>query len=211
MSIARRLTAPALALVLALGLAQAPAQADEAPRPRQARAKREVFPWAALAPVGLSAGYIYSGQGTKAVLAPLAVYALTFGGMVLAFSAAWDRGSWDNPVGSLVDIIVSPLAGAGLGFATGSAIVLVDQALTPHAGAPWVAPALSAGTVVLLIGTQVVLSDAGSAPFATPLSRPLADHRPGLALERLQGLAGGDDRTPQARASELRVVEAGAQ
>ncbi len=217
MSIVRRLTAPALALVLALGLAQAPAWAEEPLQPRPARANVEVFPWSVLAPVGLSAGYVVTGQGTKALLAPIGVYALTFGGMALTFAAAWDRGSWKNPVGSLVDIIVSPLAGAGIGFASGAAIVLVDQALTPHAGGPWLAPALSAGAVVALIGTHVV--------WLKLYSEPLANHHPGLSFEQHHGLVGGDDRAAQLldldpraldvgateiRALELRLVEGGA-
>lgn len=205
MSIDQQLMAPALAVVLALGMAQAPARADEPPHPqpiRESRENHDVFPWSALAPIGLSAGYIYTGQGAKAVLAPIGIYALTFGGMVLFFAEAWDRGTWKNPVGSLVDILVSPLLGAGLGFATGAGIVLVDQALTPHAGGPWMAPALSAGVVAVLIGTHVVLLKANSGSFA--------DHHPGLALEQHHGLVGGDDRAAQLLDLDPRALDVGA-
>ena len=160
MSHLRRGQALVLALTLALGFATAPALAEEAPAPAPVREERsEPFPWIALAPVGLSAGYVYAGRWERVVLAPIVVYGAVGAGAMAGLAAGLDRATWKSPLGSFLGIVILPALGAGAAFGVGSLVVLIDQALLPHAGSPWAAPALTVATVGLLFYAHIAAQE----------------------------------------------------
>lgn len=190
----------AVAATLVLALA-APALAAE-PAPSPEPKPRGGVPLASFMPLGLTAGYIVTGDGTKAVVAPLVVYGASFAGMVFGFTQAVDRATWKNPVGSMLDLMLSPLGWTMIGFGASTGIFLVDQALSPHAGGPWLAPAVSVGVMAGLVGGQLALDRRASVPFL--------DHHAGLALEQQHRLVRRHDRAAQRLQLDPGGLEVGA-
>lgn len=149
----RRFGSLVLLLPLTLGLAGPPAIAQTPPPPAvepPADRKAPPFQWWTLAPLGLAAGYVYTGRWERAILVPLGMYVLVFVSAALAFVMSLKDFRFARPIGSLHRVLLSPWLGAGLAFGAGMGLVLLDQAFSPHAGAPWVAPALTAGTVLVI-------------------------------------------------------------
>jgi hypothetical protein len=134
----------ALALLLAAPL---PARADEG--------REWIY---ATIPFGMSAGYLYTGNWGRALLAPVGLAGLTVGGFYWGLSWGADHATWKDPVGSAVGLLTGPVGGAGLGFLAGTTVILIDQAIQPQPGGPFMAPLISIGTTAALIGI------AGSGP-----------------------------------------------
>lgn len=137
-----------LPLTLSLALA--------APLPARADDQRDLL-YAAI-PLGMSAGYLYTGNWGRALIAPVGLYGVTFAGLAWGWTWGWEHASWKDPIGSFFNVLTGPVVGAGLGFAAGSTVILLDQAFLPQAGGPFAAPLISIGTTAALIGAAEALS-----------------------------------------------------
>lgn len=207
MPISPRWPGTLVAMALALTLAAPPSDAAAARRPtptpshapKPVAEHREGFPWLALAPVGLSAGYVYGGHWGRAALVPVVVYGAVAVGAVAGLVSSFDQASWAKPLESIAGFIILPVLGAGAAFGASTVVVLLDQAFLPHAGGPWVAPALTVGVVSLLVVAQVWPDHDQDARLGltaiAPVLRASAlgpDHHPGLTLEERERLVHGD-------------------
>jgi hypothetical protein len=159
----KQLVRAALAAVVALSLSAAPARAE---------ADDDAPPIALLAPAGLAVGYIWAGRWERAVFVPLGVYTLVFCGAGAGLVASFARFDLWKPIDSVLNFAFMPLLGMGVAFGTSSALVLMDQAFLPHSGGPLLAPALSAGTVVAIIGSAVLIGRLHDKPEPVPQPPP---------------------------------------
>ena len=147
---------------LAVALAIATAATTLPAAPAEAKVKDVGETLVLLSPLGLSAGYLYTGSWVRAVTVPLGVYALvavgTTAGCIMGIEQ-WDP--W-HPIDTTANGIALPFKGAALGFGLGAGATLLDQAFQPGLGQPWVAPALSVGAVAAILGLGLMLKPEGS-------------------------------------------------